>query len=209
MNFVAYTTYHRYFVSWLFLHWQRFCRMHHASENGLTTNRKKRSTNTSHVLLKELQATIAFACFDALFLIQCGISLSEAAIEDVMTSIYYGDDKNGAPDSHMITYMEQYMLGGMNKFKGLYRKSMQTGSGELLLCISELLHRHKIFSVYVAWWHINRKGNFVAKTVALIGQKVSGQTLVWMSKAETIARKRRLLWNQKVHHIEMASSLLE
>jgi hypothetical protein len=70
--------------------------------------------------LKELQATIAFACFDSPFLIQRGqASISEAAIKDVMTSIYYGDDKNGAPDSNMITYVEQFMLG-LNKFRGLY-----------------------------------------------------------------------------------------
>ena len=154
---VVYTTYHRFYVFRSSLHWQSFrhiiCpRTDSAAMSNSSKNRKKRSTNMSRVLLKELQATIAFACFDSPFLIQRGASLSEAAIEDVMTSIYYGDDKNGAPDPNMITYVEQFMFG-LNKFKGLYTQSLQTGSngasGEVLLSIPEFLHRHKNFLVYV------------------------------------------------------------
>jgi hypothetical protein len=41
----------------------------------------------------------------------------------------------------------------LNKFKGLYTQSLQTGSnnasGELLLSIPEFLHGHKSFLVYV------------------------------------------------------------
>ena len=47
-----------------------------------TKNRKKRSTNMSRVLLKELQATIAVACFDSPTLIKRGPSLCEGAIQD-------------------------------------------------------------------------------------------------------------------------------
>jgi hypothetical protein len=166
------------------LHWQSFrhiiCpRTDSAAMSNSSKNRKKRSTNMSRVLLKELQATIAFACFDF------GASPSEAAIKDVMTSIYYGDDKNGAPDPSMITYVEQFMLG-LNKFKGLYTQSLQTGSngasGEILLSIPEFLHRHKNFLVYVGDGSIE-KAILSQKSVALSGERVSGQTLVRMSKA--------------------------
>ncbi len=59
-------------------------------------NRKKRKTIMSRVCLKEVQAKIVFACVDLPSLIQRRASLSEAAIERCHSSIYYGDDKNGA-----------------------------------------------------------------------------------------------------------------
>ena len=50
----------------------------------------------SRVGLKEVQATIAFACVDSQSLIQRRASLSEAAIKRCHSSMYNGDDKNGA-----------------------------------------------------------------------------------------------------------------
>ena len=66
--------------------------------------------------LKELQALIAFACYDSPSLFRRGASLSKAAIENVMSSIFCGDEKNGT-DPDLITYVDQFMLG-LNKFKG-------------------------------------------------------------------------------------------
>jgi hypothetical protein len=92
---------------------KKFCR-----HGQINKNRKKRLTNMSCGLLKELHARIiAFACYDSPSLIKLGASLSEGAIENVMTSIFYGNDKNGA-DSDLITYVNQFMLR-LNKFKGL------------------------------------------------------------------------------------------
>ena len=150
-------------------------------------NRKQRSTNMSRVLLKELQATIAFACFDSPSLMQRGESLSEAAIEDVMASIYYGDDKNGAPDPDLITYVDQFMVG-LNKFKGLFTQSLpaagpsSTPSGEVLLSIPEYLHRHKKLLVYVGDGSIEKE---ILTKKSLFGkeEKISGRTLVRFSKA--------------------------
>jgi hypothetical protein len=71
----------------------------------------------SGALLKELQALIAFACYDSPSLIRRGASLPDTAIENVMASIYYGNAKNGA-DPDLISYDDQLMLG-LNKFKGL------------------------------------------------------------------------------------------
>ena len=179
----------KYHVFRLSLHWQSLrhleCqRTNFAAMSKSTKNRKQRSTNMSRVLLKELQATIAFACFDSPSLIQRGTSLSEAAIEDVLSSIYYGDDKNGALDPDMITYVDQFMLG-LKKFKGLYTRSLQAGSngasGEVLLSIPEFLHRHKNFLVFVGSGSIE-KAILSQKSVALSSEKVSGRTLVRMSK---------------------------
>jgi hypothetical protein len=78
-----------------------------------TKNRKKRSTNMSRVCLKEVQATIAFACVDLPSLIQRRASLSEAVIERCHSSMYNGDDKNGARSPTLNTV---HMLD-MNKSK--------------------------------------------------------------------------------------------
>jgi hypothetical protein len=134
-------------------------------------------------LLKELQARIAFACYDSPTLIKRGASLlSEGAIEDVMTSIFYGDDKNGADPN--VGGVDQFMLG-LNKFKGLYTQSLQAGpngaSGEALLSISTYLHRHKKLLVYVGDGSIE-KGLLLQKSLFGTGEKISGRTLVRMLK---------------------------
>jgi hypothetical protein len=66
--------------------------------------------------LKEVHALLAFAFYNSPSLIKQGASLLESAIENV-TSIFYGNDKNGA-DSNLMIYVERFMLG-LNKFKGL------------------------------------------------------------------------------------------
>jgi hypothetical protein len=71
----------------------------------------------SRGLLKELHTLLSFACYNSPSQIKRGASLSEGAIENVMTSILYGNGKNGA-DSDLITYVDQFILG-LNKFKGL------------------------------------------------------------------------------------------
>ena len=92
-----------------------------------TKNRSKRSTNISGGLQKEMQALIAYACYDSPSLIRRGGSIGESAIEDKMTSIFYGEGKNGA-DPNLITYDDQFLLG-LNKFKGLYTQSVQAAGG--------------------------------------------------------------------------------
>jgi hypothetical protein len=74
----------------------------------------------------------------------------------------------------------------LNKFKGLYTQSLQTGSnnasGELLLSIPEFLHGHKSFLVYVGDGLIE-KAILWQKYLALSGKRVSDQFLVQTSKA--------------------------
>ena len=44
--------------------------------------------------------------------------MAEAQIESMMSQIYYGDDTTAAPDSDLILFEHQHILG-LNKFKGL------------------------------------------------------------------------------------------
>ena len=130
------------------------------------TRPKKRSTNMSGGLLNELQALIAFACYDdSPSLFRRGMSLSEAAIKNAMSSIFCGDDKNGA-DPDLITYIDHFTLG-LNKFKGLFTQSLQAGpnaSGEVLLSIPDYLHCDKKLLVYVDDGSIE-KGTLSQKSV--------------------------------------------
>ena len=158
-------------------------------------------------LLKELQALIAFTCYDLPTLIKRGASLSEGAIEDMMTSIIYGDDKYG-PVHDLITYVDQFMLGGLNKFRGLYMQSLQAGqngaSGEALLSTPEYLHRHKKLFVYVGNGSIE-KAILSQKLLFGTGEKISGRILVWMLKADLCnCKKWWPSWNQMDLHIKMA-----
>ena len=140
--------------------------------------RPKRSTNMSGGLLKELQATIAFACYDSPALFKRGTSLSEAQIEIVMASIFSHDDKNGA-DPDMLTYVDQCLMG-LNKFKGLFTQAMQP-SGDMLLSIPESLHRHKKLLVYVGDGSIE-KAILSQKSVNGTAEKISGRTLLRNAK---------------------------
>jgi hypothetical protein len=134
-------------------------------------NKKPQETLDEHVVRpfeRTAGTLIAFACYDSPSLIKRGASLSEGAIENVMTSIFYGDDTKNGADPDLITYVDQFMLG-LNKFKGLYTQSLQAEDQmmhleKLLLSIPEYLHRHKKLLVYAGDGSIE-KGDIVAKVV--------------------------------------------
>ena len=92
----------------------------------LKKTRPKHLTNITGEILKEIQATVAFACYDTPSLIRRGASLGEAAIENKMSHLYYGDDTYEAPGTDFIVFEDQLILG-LNKFKGLYTQSVQEG----------------------------------------------------------------------------------
>jgi hypothetical protein len=103
-------------------------------------SKKPQETLNEHVV-RPFERT---ACTHCVCLLRLAISdearsflSSEGAIENVMTSIFYGEDTKNGADTDLITYVDQFMLG-LNKFKGLYTQSLQAGgpngaSGEALL----------------------------------------------------------------------------
>ena len=57
-------------------------------------------------------------------LIRRGTSVAEAAIKSMMSQIYYGgNDTTEVPDPDLILFEDQLILG-LNKFKGLYTRSV-------------------------------------------------------------------------------------
>ena len=144
--------------------------------------RPKRLMNVTGDILKELQATITFACFDTPFLLRRGKSLAGAgaAIESMMSQLYYGDDTTEAPDPDLILFEDQLILG-LNKMKGLYTQSVQEGlnsePGVVRLSIPEILHRHKNLLVYVGEGSIEK--NFLSqKSLHVTDTKITGRTLL-------------------------------
>ena len=110
-----------------------------------------------------------------------GGSLGESAIENKMTSIFYGEGTNGA-DPNLITYDDQFLLG-LNKFKGLYTQSVHaaaggpnSSTGEVILSIPAFLHRHKKLFIYVGEGSID-KAILSQKSLLSVGEKISGRTL--------------------------------
>ena len=79
LNAFVYKVYHSYHVVQSSI---IIGRTNFAAMSKSTKSRKKRSTNMPRVLLKALQATIAFACIDSSSFIQRGAFLCEGAIED-------------------------------------------------------------------------------------------------------------------------------
>jgi hypothetical protein len=147
----------------------------------MSKSTKNRSTNISGGLHKEIQALIAYACYDSPSLIRRGGSLGESAIENKMTSIFYGEGTNGA-DPNLITYDDQFLLG-LNKFKGLYTQSVHvaaggptSSTGEVILSIPAFLHRHKKLFIYVGEGSID-KAILSQKSLLSVGENISGRTL--------------------------------
>lgn len=127
-------------------------------------------------LLKELQALIAFACYDLPSVIKRGASLADGAIKDVMTYIFYG-----VTDPDLITYVDQFKLG-LRKFKGLCTQSYRQDQmlvffWEALLSIPECLYRHKTLLVYFGNGLIE-KGMLSHKSLYVSGEKISDRTLL-------------------------------
>ena len=56
-------------------------------------------------------------------MIRGGTSLGEAAIDNKMSLLYFGDDTHETPDPDLIVLEDQLILG-LNKFKGLYTQSV-------------------------------------------------------------------------------------
>ena len=94
------------------------------------------------------------------------------------------EDTTEAPDPDLILFEDQLILG-LNKFKGLYTRSVLKGPnakpGAVQLSIPEVLHRHKNLQIYVGEGSIEKK--FLSqKSLHVTETKISGRTLYDMAK---------------------------
>ena len=152
----------------------------------MSKSKKPRAKVTKQILtndlLKELQATIAFACFDSPSVLRRGGSLAEAAIENKMSQIFYGDVTHEALDPDFILFEDQFLLG-VNKFKGMFMQSagVEDATGTVLRVIPEVIHRHKRLLVYAGDGSIEKR-LLSQKSLHVTDKKITGRTLHTMGK---------------------------
>jgi hypothetical protein len=105
----------------------------------------------------ELQSVIAFACYDSPSITGAGVSMTEAAMEQLMTKHCFGNGN----DEETICYVDQFLYG-LNHFQGLFVSSAlpssaavdktvgtsTTGAG-LELSIPPMLHRQGKMHIFV------------------------------------------------------------
>jgi hypothetical protein len=65
----------------------------------------------------ELQSVIAFACYDSPSIIGAGVSMTEAAMEQFMTKLCFGNGN----DEETICYVDRFLYG-LNRFQDLAKK---------------------------------------------------------------------------------------
>jgi hypothetical protein len=72
----------------------------------------------SKKLLMELQSVITFAYYDSPSITGARVSMTEAAMEQLMTKLCFGNGN----DEETICYIDQF-LHGLNRFQGLFVSS--------------------------------------------------------------------------------------
>jgi hypothetical protein len=88
------------------------CNINNSRKKSRTTGS---GTNVSKKLLMELQSVIAFACYDSPSITGAGVSMTEAAMKQLMTKLCFGNDN----DEETICYVDQFLYG-LNRFQGLF-----------------------------------------------------------------------------------------
>ena len=178
-----------------------------------TKNRSKRSTNISGGLQKEIQALIAYACYDSPSLIRRGGSIGESAIEDKMTSIFNGEGKNGA-DPNLLDHLRQSVFARLEQIQGAIH-AVGTGSRRRANFIhwrsdsfdSSFLHRHKKLFIYVGEVLIDKE-ILSQKSLLSVGGKILGRTLHRNAKRVLCnCKKMMAIWPMKLLMIRTISSL--
>jgi hypothetical protein len=97
--------------------------------------RKKRlTTNVNKKLLMELQAVIAYACYDSPYVSRGGTSMKESTMEIKMSELCFGDEISLDTESDIVCYEDQFLLG-LNKFEGLYTVS-SCSTAQAVLAVS-------------------------------------------------------------------------
>ncbi|KAI2500766.1 hypothetical protein MHU86_13690 [Fragilaria crotonensis] len=146
---------------------------------------KQVGTNVTKKLLSEMQALIAFACYDSPTIAQGGDSMTETTMAETMTALYFGGD-----DPEIISYLDQF-INGLHRFAGLYTSSEPDEFGILVLTMPHKLHRHGGLNIFVGPTSISKellsKKNFANKN-----EKIAGRTLLRNAKEVVTTCKKMM-----------------
>ena len=153
------------------------------SSSSLMSRKKSRvsGTNVSKKLLMELQALIAFACYDSPSITGAGGSMTEATMEQLMTKLCFGDDNN----DDTICFVDQFLCG-VNRFQGLFVSSLAPsfdGGGaaaDMELTIPPMLHRQGKIHIFVGKGSIEKA--LLCRKAPANETPISGRTLLRLAK---------------------------
>jgi hypothetical protein len=104
---------------------------------------KQIGTNVTKKLLVEIQALVAFACYDSPAIATGGDSMTEGAQTELIKEMYFG---GGDPEN--ISFVDQF-IHGLNRFTGLFTSSEPDDSGKIVLTMPHKLHRHAGLNIFV------------------------------------------------------------
>jgi hypothetical protein len=162
------------------------------SSSSLSSRKKSRvsGTNVSKKLLMELQAVIAFACYDSPSITGAGASMTEVTMEQLMTKLCFGDGN----DDDIICYVDQFLYG-VNRFQGLFVSSSgvlpsssavdvpagtSTVDAAVELSIPPMLHRQGKMHIFVGKGSIEKA--LLRKKAPANETPISGRTLLRLAK---------------------------
>ena len=112
---------------------------------------KQIGTNVTKKLLVEIQALIAFACYDSPAIVTGGESMTEGAQTDIIKVMYFGGG-----DPEIISYVDQF-IHGLNRLTGLFTSSEPDESGKIVLTMPQKLHRHAGLNIFVGSTSITKE----------------------------------------------------
>jgi hypothetical protein len=122
------------------------------SARTLSRAGKRVGTNVSKKLLMEMQALIAFACYDSPSIAQGGDSMNDAEQAKTMTDLYFGGN-----DPETISHLDQFIYG-LHRFKGMFTSSEEPNEfGQIVLTMPQKLHRHGGLNVFVGQKSITKE----------------------------------------------------
>jgi hypothetical protein len=99
---------------------------------------KRVGTNVLKKLLMEMQALIAFACYNSPSIAQGGESMKEIALAETMTTVNFSGD-----NLKIISYLDQF-INGLHRFKGMFTSSEEPNKfGHFVLTRSMPQKLHK------------------------------------------------------------------
>ncbi len=138
----------------------------------------RRALCQEQAIMTEMQAQIAFACYDSRATIaQGGDSMTENSMAENMAALYLGSN-----DPEIISYVDQF-INGLQSFAGLFTSSESDEFGKIILTMPQKLHRHGGLNIFVGPTSITKE--LLSKKNFANNEKITGRTL---------PKRRRMWW---------------
>ena len=133
---------------------------------------KQLGTNVTKKLMTEMQALIAFLCYDSPAIAH---SMTENLMADSMTDLYFGGD-----DPEAIRYLDHF-INGLHRFTGLFTSSEPDKFGQTVQSMPQKLHRHGGLNIFVGPTSITKE--LISKMNLANSKKILIRQRIWWQPA--------------------------